>query len=258
MTIKEIEKAIAEDRICLYIQPIYSVKENKFTSAEILARIIDEDGNIIKPNDFIPVAEKSQLMFSLEMKILQKVCEILVSDEIQSLELNYIEINLSAKNAEHRKFLEDAKSIIDENKIQHKTLNIEITESTFPQNESIFFENLRLLRENDFRISLDDFGTGASNLQYLLNIPAKIIKLDTSLIQSAFTNEKSIPIIHGMINIAHTIGSKVVAEGAEDEKTILLLKDLDVDYIQGFYFSKPLSVPDFIKFVKENNKSCSV
>ena len=254
MTIEEIKEAIEDDRICIYIQPIYSLKKEKFVSAEILARLIDKDGNIVMPKDFIPMTEHTKLMFPLEIKILQKICDVLTRKDIESLELDYIEVNLSAKNAEKKRFLKEAQTIIDMNNIQHNTLNIEITESATPYNETRFFKNLNLIRDNDFRISLDDFGTGASNFQYLLNIPAKLIKLDMSLIQSAFSNEKSISIIHGMTLMTHSIGSKVVAEGVEDEKTLELLKDLDVDYVQGYYFSKPLPVDEFIEFIKQKNQ----
>lgn len=253
MNTQEIQKAIDEDRICLFIQPILSVDTQKFHSAELLARIIDEHGNIIPPSEFIPEAEESEVMFSLEIKILQKICDILIRKDIQDLHLEYVEINLSAKNAEQNLFLVQAKEIIDNNDIIHKKLNVEITESAKPQDQTVFFKNLNILRDNDFRISLDDFGTGLSNFQYLLNIPAKLVKLDMSLIQSAFSNEKSISVIHGIILTTHAIGSRVVGEGVEDEKTFELLRDLNVDYIQGYYFSKPLPVDEFIDFMKQHS-----
>lgn len=254
MNIKEIEKAIHENRICIYMQPIYSIKKKTFTSAEILARLLDEEGNIIPPCEFIPKIEHTKLMFLLEIKILKIVCDTLIMPEIQNLDMEYIEINMSVKNAEKKRFLKEAQSIIDTSGIKHSHLNIEITETAVPFNEKVFFQNINFLRDKDFRISLDDFGIGNSNFQYLLNIPAKLIKLDMSLIQSAFYNKKSISIIHGITLIAHAIGSKTVAEGVEDEKTFSLLKDLDVDYIQGYYFSKPLPVEEFVHFMNEEKK----
>lgn len=253
MLLEDIKKIIDEDRICLHMQPIYSIKKNKFISAEFLVRLIDYDENLIYPSDFIPLIEGSKLMFKLEIKILQKACELLTKQEIENLDLEYIEINMSAKNAEQHNFIKKAQNIIDLNNIEHKKLNIEVTETSQPENEISFFQNLYSLRQNDFRISLDDFGTGTSNFQYLLNIPAKLVKLDMSLIQSAFNNKKSISIIHGIILISHAVGSKVVAEGVEDEKVFELLKDLEVDYIQGFYFSKPLPVEDFVSFINKKN-----
>lgn len=249
MTVKEIQEAIREDRICIYLQPIYDIKVQKFVSAELLARIIDKNGKLIYPVDFIPVAEQSKIMYSLELKILQKICELITSNEIQQLGLDYIEVNLSAKNTEKRSFLRKVKEIIDSYNIQHDHINIEITETFLPKDQTTFFENINKLKDENFQISLDDFGTGFNNLQYLLKIPVKLIKIDMSLVKEMFINNKSIPIAKGIIETAHAIGAKVVAEGVEDMKTYELLHDLDVDYIQGYYFSKPLHVQDFIQFI---------
>ena len=253
MTEKEVMEAIDDGRITIVMQPIYSIEKKKFMSAEILTRLIDEEDNIIPPNEFIPIVECTKTMYRLELEILKKICDILSSPEIMNLGLEYVEVNLSARNAEKRDFLKRAKNIVDDAKIVHNSINIEITETAQPINQHIFFENINIIRDHDFRVSLDDFGTGTSNFHYLLNLPIKLIKLDMSIVQSAFENEKSISVIDGITQMAHTLNSKIVAEGVEDEKTFKLLEDIGVDYIQGYYFSKPLSIYEFVAFIKEHN-----
>lgn len=254
MTREEIIKAINDDRITIMIQPIYSVAKKKFVSAEVLARLIDENGDIIPPNEFIPIIECTKVMYKLELKILKKVCEILSKDEIIDLNLEYVEVNLSARNAEKIEFLKTAKDIVDDSGIAYNSINIEITETARPINQQLFFENINTLRDHGFRISLDDFGTGTSNFHYLVNMPIKLVKIDMSLIKDMINNGKNLSIVSGIIQMTHSLGSKTVAEGVEDEETLKALEILQADYIQGFYFSKPLHVDDFIKFIKENNK----
>lgn len=250
----EIKKAITDDRIMIYLQPIYSNTKKRFVSAEVLARIKREDGSLLMPSTFIPIAEQSGLIRDLEDVIIRKTCEFIYKYDLRALGLDYVEVNLSVKNGEKTDFAKKCKTMIAEYRIDPSLVNFEITETAVLSEKSRLLENMNQMIEHGFRFSLDDFGSGESNLNYIIDMPITIIKFDKTLTDAYKCNDKAKAVIKSVICMAHDMGIKIVSEGVETEDTFCNMNDIGIDYIQGFYFSKPLPVLEFVSFIEDFNK----
>ena len=245
--------ALAEDRVETFLQPIYSVAEKRFVSAEALVRIKEKDGSYMLPGRFIPIAEKSGLIEQLGERVFEQVCEFIKDEDIDALGIEYIEVNLSVVQCENKQLAERYSAKIKEYGILPASINLEITESSAIKQRAVLLENMKKLNEFGCSFSLDDFGTGESNLDYIVNMPVDIVKFDRSMISAFFTNSRAQVMLEGVIMIIKRLGLKIVAEGVEEKHQLDALSDLGIDYIQGFYFSKPLPVDHFIDFVRDNN-----
>ena len=249
--------AIANDRVEVYLQPIYSTVENSFTSAEVLTRLKREDGSIVPPNEFIPIAEETGLILKLEDVIFEKAVKFFNQEHLKDLGIHYIEVNLSVKNGESTELVNKYTRILNENNVSHDSINLEITETASVDSKLKLIENMSVLLKRGISFSLDDFGSGASNLNYVIDMPVNILKFDKDITDSYFKNEKAKSVMTSAIDMAHNLGLKVVVEGVETEVQLNEMKRLGVEYIQGYYFSKPLPTKEFLDFIKKNNKGDS-
>ena len=250
-----IEEALKEDRVEVFYQPIYSIKEDKFTTAEALVRIRDEEKNLVPPGLFIPIAEKNGKILTLGNSILEKVCRFIREREPQKLGMDYIEVNLSVVQCADEKLASSFIAMLNEYDIAPDRINFEITESAELKRRDIFKANLEALQEYGISFSLDDFGTGHSNLNYIVEMPVEIVKFDRDMTNAFFVEEKARVIMETAINMIHDMGLKVVVEGIETREQFEKMKELGVDYIQGFFFSKPVPQDEFYDFIKKNNFS---
>jgi len=251
---KLIDDCIINDRVLVYLQPIYSTKENKFVSAEALCRLLDENGNIISPNVFIPVAEKNGSINRLDEIVFDKVCKFISNNDMDALGLEYIECNLSVVQLSDFELADKYLEIIKRNKINPKHINLEITETAGIEQINSLMDNLNNLKKNDISLSLDDYGTGYSNLNYVVTMPVEIIKFDKKMTDEYFAGSKAKFVMDYSIRMFKAMDLKIVSEGVETKNQFDALAKLGVDYIQGFYFSKPLPIDEFVKFINEKNK----
>lgn len=248
-----IDKALQEDRVKIYYQPFYDTRKRGYTVAEALLRVFDEDGNIIPPMDIIPVAEKNGQIVPLGIRIFEKVCEFLGKGEVQALGIDYIEVNISAAQFDSENPYTFVIDIMNRYNVKPEWINLEITE-TASNLKHILLSNMNKLIAEGINFSLDDFGTGRSNLDYFVTMPIKNIKFDYSFTQSYFTNDRVKHVMEGMANITHCMNMNIVSEGVETEEQMAAMEKLGVEYIQGYYLSKPISEKDFIIFLKEKNR----
>lgn len=249
----EVRKALDEDRVCVYFQPIYSFISNKFNTAEALVRVIDSNGDIMMPGKFIPICEKNGLILEVGNRVFEKVCEFIATHNTQQLGIEYIEVNLSVVQCEN---CDLASQIIDKMKeynINTKLINFEITETGSVKTRIQLLENMNKLYGNGVEFSLDDFGKGESNLGYLIDMPVSILKLDMDITKAYKTNEKARNAIEHIVKLAHNIGIRVVAEGIENQEELDNFKRIGVDYIQGYVFSKPIPVNEYVEFLGTYN-----
>lgn len=253
---REINEALSEDRVEVFLQPIYSNAEGRFTSAEALVRIRKRDGNLMPPGIFIPVAEDSGQILELGERIFEKVCSVLKDTEAIALGIHYIEVNLSVVQCEKADLSERLIAIIEKYEIDPRLINLEITETASIRARKTLLNNMKKLVEYGFSFSLDDFGKGESNLMYLVDMPASILKLDYDLSKAFFKSEKARHVVRAVIDMAHGMGLKLVAEGIETEEEIKGMNGEGIDYIQGQYFSGPLPVQEFLEFLENNNGKC--
>ena len=249
----EIYTALEEDRIDVYFQPIYSVKERRFVSAEALVRMRDRSGNIIMPNEFIPVAEQSGLITLIGDRVFENVCRYIRDDSFSTLGIRYVEINLSVVQCESSYLAERYAELIQQYEIPPSSINLEITESGRMRQKNVLVNNMTHLRDFGCSFSLDDFGTGESNLDYIVDMPVDIVKFDRSIILSYFSNERTKIMMDHITRMIKSMGMSIVAEGVENRYQLEALTKLGIDYIQGYYFSKPIPEREFVRFIKEKN-----
>lgn len=254
---KEIERlltdAIEKDRVEVYYQPIFSTKENCFTAAEALVRIRDENGKIIPPGMFIDIAEQNGTIYKLGEMIFEKVCRMIQQRDIRKLGLHYLEINLSVVQCADEHLAESYIKIMEKYRIPAEQINLEITESASLEAKAVLLHNMEKLLAYGIRFSLDDFGTGQSNLNYIMDMPVDIVKFDRDMTTAYFENEKAGYIMGHAIQMIHGMGLDVVSEGIEAKEQYQTMKELGVRYIQGYYFSKPLPEDEFWNFIQKRN-----
>lgn len=245
--------AIKEDRVEVFFQPIYSTHEQKFVSAEALVRIRKEDGGIIPPGLFIPVAEETGLIGKLGELVFEKTCAFIKNSKPEQYGVEYIEVNLSVVQCEDRSLAKMYIDIMDRYQINPACINLEITESASILMKKTLLDNMKVLIDYGVSFSLDDFGNGQSNLNYIVDMPVRIVKFDRDMTQAYFENEKAKYVLHAATDMIQGLELKVVAEGVETAEQLKELERLGIDYIQGYYFSKPVEAGKFIEFLKVKN-----
>ncbi len=248
-----IDEAIRMDRVEVFYQPFYNVREACFDVAEALVRIRTENGDIVPPGEFIPVAEETGQIIPLGIRVFEKVCGFLAEGEAPKAGLKQVEANISTAQFDHDNPSKFVMETIERYGIDPGSINLEITETAAAKNRDVMLKNMNKLIEQGINFSLDDFGTGHSNIDYFVNMPVKIIKFDYSFTQSFFENDKTKYVLTGMMDILHKLNMKIVAEGIETEEQVEVMTKLGVEYIQGYYFSQPLSKADFVAFLKGKN-----
>lgn len=251
---REIRSALDEDRIEVFLQPIYSTSEKRFVSAEALVRMQERSGRLIFPGTFIPVAESSGLIGQIGDRVFEKVCGFIREGVIDKLGIEYIEVNLSIMQCEDSTLASRYAEIIRSYGIRPSAINLEITETGQMQDRTTLMKNLESLRTTGCTFSLDDFGTGESNLNYIVEMPVDIVKFDRTMILSYFTNDKTKLMMEYVIKMIKRMNMRIVAEGVEEAYQLEALEKLGVDYIQGYYFSKPVAKDDFVKFIENHQR----
>ncbi len=254
---KQVERMVIEamenNRIEVHYQPIYDISSGKFTSAEALVRIRLSNGNLVMPDVFIPIVEETGRIVPLSDAIYKKALSFMKSYRIENLGIDRIELNLSVKQGESPVFTSRFIELLNKYSISPEMINLEITETSSLGSKENLLVNMKKLEEHGINFSLDDFGSGSSNLNYIIDMPVKIVKLDKHLTDEYFKNNKAQAIVTTVIDMAHSMGIKIIAEGIETANELEAMKALGVDYIQGFYFAKPLPEHEFLKYIQAHN-----
>ena len=248
-----IDEALREDRVEVFYQPIINVRESRFKAAEALVRIRQKNGEIVPPGEFITIAEENGQIIQLGKRVLEKVCELLSKSEVQQYGLEQIEINVSAAQFDHENPAKLVTECIEKYHINPSQINLEITETAAGKNKTIMIQNMEKLIDKGVTFSLDDFGTGRSNIDYFVNMPVRTIKFDYTFTRGFFDNEKIKHVLTGMLDIIHKMNLSVVVEGIETKEQMEVMKDMEVEFIQGFYYSKPIPENEFMEFLRQNN-----
>ncbi len=243
-----LEDAIKNKKFKVYYQPIYSVDEKCFRTAEALIRLYDDKYGFIPPSLFIPAAERSGAILRIGEIVLEQVCEFISSEEYKKLGLHYIEVNLSVVQCMDDGMVGNIMEMFDKYHIRTTDINIEITETAVSDGQEIMDRNINDLFNEGVCFSLDDFGTGYSNMHRIASLPLSIIKIDKSIVDDAGKASMQI-VIENTVKMIKALGMKIVVEGVETERQLNQFISLRCDYIQGYYFSKPLPKEEFVTFL---------
>lgn len=249
-----LNKAIENDEFEVYYQPIYSNLDNRFNSAEALIRLNTAEYGFIRPDLFIPMAEDSGAIHKIGMIVLEKVCKFISSESFKELGLDYIEVNLSVVQCMDRSLAKKIAAVCDKYGVKPSQLNLEITETASSFALKNMMTNINTLYDMGYSFSLDDFGTGYSNLVRIASLPLHIVKLDKSFTWTGDNDDLKL-ILETTINMVKKMDMKIVVEGVETEEMLKRFRDLECEYIQGYYFSKPLPEFDFIQYIKDHQNS---
>lgn len=246
------EMALANHDFVVYYQAKRNVQQNKWTSCEALVRWIDSQNNIIPPNKFIPLFEKNGFIVKLDLYVFEEVCKNLKSVIDSNKKPLKVSINVSRKNLLINNFIKYYEEIIKKYEIDPSLIEFELTESMANDNEEMLRETIKEIHRIGCTCSVDDFGSGYSSLGMLTKFDFDIIKLDRSFfMSSANSKQKSMTIIESVITLVKNLGKDVVAEGIEDEEQVEFLTKAKCDEIQGFYFSRPQPLNDFLSLIEK-------
>ncbi len=232
-------KAIADNELKLVYQPIIINETKKIKGFECLVRWHSQRLGLIMPDDFIDIIEMTSLIQDLTDFVIRAAMN--KQKEFNKHNHNiYLSINISVKNLQDPNFFKRVKNILDEMMTNPKNIIFEITETKFLSNTPIAKINLRKLREFGFKIAIDDFGKGFSSFSYLADFNIDVIKIDKYFLLNLEKNNDNYIIIKVLVELAHKLNLVIVAEGIETEKIYNIIKELNCDYLQGFYFARPI------------------
>lgn len=246
-----LREAVDQDGFEMYYQPIYSVNEKKIVSAEALIRLKNTEHGFISPEEFIPIAEQNGLIMKIGEFAFRSVCRFIQENDIGRYGIRFIEVNLSVVQCMQEKLYKQLTDIMEEYGVNPDKINLEITETAEATRMGAFQDNVFALTEKGISFSLDDYGTGYSNIGFLYKFPFKIVKIDKSLLWGAFENEKAMITLISSIELAKNLNLQVVVEGVENEEHLDKLVELGCEYLQGYYFSKPIPKDDFLNYVSD-------
>ncbi len=251
----QLRKNINEDEFFLLYQPQYDIQTREMIGMEALVRWNNKESGLIFPDEFIPVAEKTGLILELGTQIFKLVCDDIYSWKAQGLEPVKVAVNVSAIQLNDPTLPQKFEKIMKSYGIDVSQIDLEITETEIlDYKNDECFATLTKLHEMGFSLALDDFGVGYASLNYLHKIPCSKIKIDRSFVMEIDENNDAREIIRAIILLSKALGKKLVAEGVETESHLKFLKELDCDFAQGYLLSKPVSVEDISKMLKEQKK----
>lgn len=244
--------AIERNELDLYYQPVIDLKTNQLCGSEVLLRWHGgDDGELVPPDEFIPIAEETGLILSIGDWVLEQACHQAIAWQLEGMEPISVAINISARQFEHDHILHSVKRVLDETGLPPHMLELEITERLLINDDDETRELMHRLKGLGVRLSLDDFGTGYASLSYLKHYPFDVLKIDRSFIADARDADDSRQLTYAIIAMAHSLGMKVIAEGVEELEQRRLLKERGCDMAQGYLFTPAVSATHFLHWAMQ-------
>ena len=241
----ELRRALDENEFQLHYQPLVDTGSEAVVSAEALMRWIHPQKGFISPAEFIPVAEDAGLIIPMGEWVLREACRQLKVWKEAGLDPVPVAVNISGLQFREHDFLHTAKGVISDAGIDPSLLRFELTESVIMGDAAEAIAMLEQIRDMGIRVSVDDFGTGYSSLAYLKRFPISTLKIDRSFVNDITDDPDDFAIVRTIITLGHSLRLKIVAEGVEDEHQLEILRQEGCDYIQGYYFSRPVPAEEF-------------
>lgn len=246
----EFEDGIANDEFKIYYQPVVDAKSNKLVSAEALVRWIHPEKGFISPGSFIPTLEKNGYITRLDQYVLENVNDMIAKRLMKGLAVVPVSVNLSWMDFYDENMIRKLFELLNNGDMTNQKIRLEVTETSYAALEENRTNLLNNMRTFGAIILMDDFGSGYSSFGMLGEYNFDILKIDMMFIKQLEYKPKIQVIVKGIIDMCHSLGIKVVAEGVETEGQKNFLMENQCDYIQGYYYSRPLAESDFIEFIK--------
>ena len=247
---RALHRGLEEHTFEVYYQPVYEMSSLRMKSAEALLRLHDRVLGNVPPAEFIPAAEQAGIIEELGDFVLEEVCAFIASGKPDEMGLSVIGVNLSVLQCVQPGFADRMKAIVARFGVNPSKINFEITESVATNDYNALDAIIRDLKEGGFTFAMDDYGTGYSNMQSIFSLDFDLVKIDKGILWSAEKNSIGRAILDNSVRMIREMRRKILVEGVETEEHLRLLAKLSVDYLQGFYFSKPVPKDDFIKLAQ--------
>lgn len=247
---KDIKEALIRGELLLHYQPQIDAVTKELAGVEVLLRWQHPEQGMISPDKFIPIIERSHLINEIGEWVLNTACKQNKMWQDAGLPKIKVSVNVSARQFQQPNFVEVVKNALNQSGLAPQYLMLELTESTTMDNVEDSYEKMIALKKLGVEVAIDDFGTGYSSLKYLKSFPIDTLKIDREFIREVDKKGSGVEVVTAIIALAHSLNLGLVAEGVETEKQLEFLKDKRCYIIQGYLFSRPLSVTDFEKWIK--------
>ncbi len=240
------EKALENNEFIVVFQPKVRLRgENEIVGAEALVRWVKNDGKVVSPMDFIPLFEQNGFVVNVDFCVYEQVCKFLSQRIKNNEKIVPVSVNVSRVHLEKNDFIEKIEKLVSKYNIPREYLEFELTENIFLENSDRAIEVMNKLRSMNFKVSMDDFGSGYSSLNFLKKLPVDVLKMDKGFLDNGELEGNDEIVIRSVIDMAKRMRITVLCEGVETEKQAKFLMDAGCDLAQGYYFSKPVMLEEF-------------
>ncbi len=243
---ESMKAAVAERQFQMYLQPKYSIAQNCIVGAEALVRWIHPERGMIYPNEFIPVIEENGFIRQVDYYIWEEAANFIRRCENTGITDCPVSVNVSRIHLQDHECQKVLEHILEKTKINRSLLELEITETV---NDQQISQKALELKEEGFKLLMDDFGSGYSSLNILLETPFDVLKLDKKFIENMMVSERGKLILEQVVTMAEKLGLGLLAEGVETKEQVEVLKTIGCDHVQGYYYAKPMPAEEFFQML---------
>lgn len=236
------ESALENEEFLMFLQPKYSISQNKIVGAEALVRWLNPERGMLQPNDFIPLFEQNNFIIKVDYYIWEQACKAIRNWIDAGIEPIPISVNMSQKHLNNTDFIQVLNNLIEKYQIDRSLLEIEITETAKATDVA---SGVNILKDNGYTLLMDDFGSGYSTFNSLKDTKFDVLKIDRELLQNFIGSERGEKIIEHIVKMTQSIGLDLIAEGVENREQTVFLSKCGCDKVQGYYYAKPMSLEDF-------------
>lgn len=248
--LSQMERALAEDRFFIYVQPVFDCRKKRFTGGEVLLRLNEKNGRPISPGEFIPLAIEAGIATELGWMVLEKTCRFI--SENRDAGIDWLSVNISSQQNEFDETVRRLEKLLEKYDIPPKCIKLEITERVLLDDTDKARATIGELGGRGVGVFLDDFGTGYSNLVNVMSLPLECVKIDRALIRGITQNPKSYGLLQTVVSGIRAMHTIVLAEGVETHEQDEIVHRLGIDFIQGYYYARPMPREEFLWLIRQS------